>query len=259
MKSAGILGLPFDHNSSYLRGSAKAPQKIREAFRCDSSNMWTENGLDLGAKGLIVDHGDVSTFEEIRPRISEILTPEQPLILLGGDHAVTFPVLQGFKKHFHAFSVLHIDAHPDLYHDFEGNPHSHASPFARVLENNLIERLVQIGIRTLNAHQRQQAARFGVEMIEMKDFRDDMQFEFTSPLYISIDLDGFDPAYAPGVSHHEPGGLSTRQVLRVLQTVKAQIIGADIVEMNPDRDPIGITAMLCGKLMKELAGRMIVG
>lgn len=260
MKSAGILGLPFDHNSSYLRGAAKAPPRIREAFRNDSSSMWTESGLDLGSKGLIVDHGDVTSFEEIAERVNEILAPEKPLIALGGDHSITFPVLQGFRKHFPELSVLHVDAHPDLYEDFEGNPYSHASPFARVLENNLIDRLVQIGIRTLNEHQRQQAKRFGVEMIEMKDFRDDLQFQFTTPVYLSIDLDGFDPAYAPGVSHHEPGGLTTRQVIRVLQTLKApQIVGADIVEMNPDRDPIGMTAMLCGKLMKEIAGRMILG
>ena len=257
MNQIALLGLPFDHNSSYLRGAAKGPQKIREAFRCDSSNMWSENGVDVGRQGLILDGGDVATFEEIPDSVSALLRQGLCVISLGGDHSVTFPVLQAFRKTHPKLHVLHVDAHPDLYHDFEGNPYSHASPFARVMENKLVDRLVQIGIRTTNAHQREQTKRFGVEVIEMKQWRDDLQFSFDAPLYLSIDLDGFDPANAPGVSHPEPGGLTTRQVLRVLQTTKAQIVGADIVELNPDRDPLGITAMLCAKLIKEIAGKVV--
>lgn len=257
MNTVAILGMPFDHNSSYLRGAALAPDKIREAFRCESSNLWSENGIDLGRKDLIVDGGDAPSFEAIRASVEPLLHKGHRVISLGGDHSVTFPILQAFRARYKRLDVLHFDAHPDLYHDFEGNPYSHASPFARALENGLIDRLVQVGIRTLNSHQKEQAARFGVEIIEMKDFRDDLEFKFSAPLYISIDIDGIDPAYAPGVSHHEPGGLTTRQVLRILQTVEADVAGADIVELNPNRDPVGITAMLCAKLLKELAGRMI--
>lgn len=257
MNTVAILGVPFDHNSSYLRGAALAPARIREAFHCESSNLWSENGLDLGRKGLLLDEGDAPSFEAIPASVEPLLQKGHRVISLGGDHSVTFPILQAFRTQYKRLDVLHFDAHPDLYHDFEGNPYSHASPFARALENGLIDRLVQIGIRTLNSHQKEQAAKFGVEIIEMKDFRDDLEFEFTAPLYISIDLDGIDPAFAPGVSHHEPGGLTTRQVLRILQTVKADVAGGDIVELNPNRDPVGITAMLCAKLLKELAGRMI--
>lgn len=165
---------------------------------------------------------------------------------------MTFPLVRGLHAAGRNLSILHIDAHPDLYDDFEGNPHSHASPFARILENGLAKRLVQIGIRTLNKHQREQAKRFGVEIIEMKYWRDDHKFNFEGPVYVSLDIDAIDPAYAPGVSHHEPGGFTTRQVLHILQTLKAEVVGADLVEFNPDRDPLGITAMLAGKLYKEM-------
>jgi arginase len=150
-------------------------------------------------------------------------------------------------------NILHFDAHPDLYDDFEGNPHSHASPFARIMERGLARRLVQVGIRTLNHHCRAQAERFGVEVIEMRRFAPERVPIPDGPLWISVDMDGFDPAFAPGVSHHEPGGLSVRDVLAVLERVKRPIAGADIVELNPSRDVNGVTAVLAAKLVRELA------
>jgi arginase family enzyme len=115
---------------------------------------------------------------------------------------------------------LHIDAHGDLYDDFEGNKLSHACPFARIMEEKLAKRLLQIGIRTYNAHQREQVKRFNVEAIEMKDWKDGTTLKFNGPVYISLDLDALDPAFVPGVSHYEPGGFSTRQVLSVIQNLK---------------------------------------
>ncbi|MBA4054510.1 MAG: agmatinase, partial [Marivirga sp.] len=114
-----------------------------------------------------------------------------------------------------------------------------------------------IGIRTYNAHQREQVARFGVEVVEMKDWTDEKTFEFNGPLYISLDLDALDPAFVPGVSHHEPGGFSTRQVIKIIQKLNAQIVGADIVELNPTRDINGVTGMVAAKLFKEILAKMI--
>jgi arginase len=116
---------------------------------------------------------------------------------------------------------------------------------------------VQVGIRTLSRPLREQAARFGVEMVEMRNWRDDLNIEFGSPVYITFDLDGLDPAYAPGVSHREPGGLSTRQAVDLILRVRAPIVGADLVEFNPSQDPSGMTAMVCGKLIKEIAAQML--
>ncbi|HEY7161259.1 MAG TPA: arginase family protein, partial [Acidobacteriota bacterium] len=152
---------------------------------------------------------------------------------------------------------LHFDAHPDLYQDFENNPHSHASPFARVLEEKLADRLVQVGIRANNDHQREQIRKYKVETYEMKDWRDDVVFEFDMPVYISFDLDGLDPSCAPGVAHPEGGGLTVRQAVRLIQTLKAKVIGADIVELLPEKDSLGITAAGAAKILKEIAGKII--
>jgi arginase len=174
-------------------------------------------------------------------------------ILLGGDHAISFPALAGIFAHHGPVNILHFDAHPDLYDELGGNRRSHASPFARIMEAGLATRLVQVGIRTLNRHQREQAARFGVEIVPMRDFLAGNVPIPEAPLYVSIDLDGLDPAFAPGVSHHEPGGLSTRQLLDVLARIPGPIVGADVVELNPDRDVNGMTAAVAAKLVKELA------
>ena len=129
---------------------------------------------------------------------------------------------------------------------------SHACPFARIMEEGLASRLVQVGIRTMNTHQREQANRFGVEVLEMKNWQAINQIKFDGPVYISLDMDAIDPAFAPGVSHHEPGGFTSRELLSILQNIKGNVISADLVEFNPTRDVGGITAMLAAKLFKEL-------
>ena len=144
-----------------------------------------------------------------------------------------------------------------LYDELDGDKYSHACPFARIMEESLASRLVQVGIRTLNTHQREQSEKFGTEIIEMKDFEPGKIPVFSKPLYLSIDLDGLDPAFAPGVSHHEPGGLTSRDVINIIHGIKVPIIGADIVELNPLRDANGITAALAAKLTKEIIACMI--
>ncbi len=262
-KKVAIIGFRFDENSSFLRGAAEAPPLIRAALRSDAANMWSESGLDLGAESVLFDAGDIepSENEEMNSRIersiSTLLDRDLKPISLGGDHSITVPIIRAFGRKYDRLSILHFDAHPDLYDQFQGNQYSHACPFARIMEERLAQRLVQVGVRTMNGHQREQAAKFGVEVIEMKDWRDDLVFEFDEPLYISFDLDGLDPAFAPGVSHREPGGLSTRQAIDIIQSTKGHVVGADIVEFNPQMDPLNITATVGAKLLKEIAAKMI--
>jgi arginase len=152
--------------------------------------------------------------------------------------------------------ILHFDAHPDLYDEYEGHRFSHACPFARIMEERLAKRLVQVGIRTLNAHQAAQAKEFKVAMVEMSAFDPATVPVPKGPIYITIDLDALDPAFAPGVAHREPGGLSVRDIIRVLHRVKGPVVGADIVELRPASDLDGVTAVAASKLLKELAGLM---
>jgi arginase len=258
-----VVGIPFDKNSSYLRGPALAPKRIREAMFCESSNMWTEDLIDLGEfpGWEVLDDMRLSSqenvFELIENEIRQLLKRRLRVISLGGDHSITYPIIRAYGEGYQNLNILHLDAHPDLYDEFNGNQYSHACPFARILEENTAIRLVQVGIRTMNGHQFEQAKRFGVEVIEMKDIGKMGQIKFDGPVYLSLDLDCLDPAYAPGVSHHEPGGMSTREVLGIIRNFEGRLVGADIVEYNPERDIHGMTGMVAGKILKEIIGRMI--
>lgn len=260
MTNVRLIGLPTDVNSSYLRGAAKGPAAIRAALFSDMGNLATESGLELVSDIPVEDLGDLPLEEGlgddalIERTVRNACEDGAVPILLGGDHAVTYPILRGIAAAHGPVNILHFDAHPDLYDELGGNRRSHASPFARIMEEGLATRLVQVGIRTLNAHQREQAARFGVEMVAMRDFVPAAAPIPPAPLYVSIDLDGLDPAYAPGVSHHEPGGLSVRQLLDVLARVEGPIVGGDVVELNPNRDVNGMTATVAAKLVRELCG-----
>jgi arginase len=260
-----LIGLPYDGSSSFLAGAADAPPRIREALWSPAGNSWTETGVDLGAPGALHDAGDVRfpAGVEARGAIERATTALleggfRPLAL-GGDHSVTYPILRAARKRHPRLTILHVDAHADLYEEFEGDRYSHACPFARILEEGLCDRLVQVGIRTLNGHQRAQAERYGVEVLDMPRWAAGKRPVVEGPVYLSVDLDGLDPAFAPGVSHREPGGLTVREVLTLVHALPGPLVGADVVELNPARDVDGITAGVAAKLVKEIAGAMVLG
>jgi agmatinase len=225
-------------------------------------NGATEAGLEMGEDFLVEDSGDLPLAEGagddalIEAAVAAALEAGCFPLCLGGDHSVTYPVLKAVASTRGAVDILHFDAHSDLYDELDGNRRSHASPFARIMEEGLARRLVQVGIRTLNRHQREQAERFGVEIVGMRHFSAEAVPLLEGPFYVSMDLDGIDPAFAPGVSHHEPGGLSVRDVLNVLARQQSPVVGADLVELNPRRDLNGMTAVVAAKLAKELMGMM---
>jgi len=257
-----IIGCPYDENSSFMRGAAEAPPLIRAALFSDAGNLWSESGIDLGAETLIADAGDLPPVPasamnaEIERGIADLLGRGLHPIALGGDHSITFPAVKAVAGKYPGLTVLQFDAHPDLYEEFEGNPFSHACPFARIMERGLARRLVQAGVRSITRHHREQAKRYGVEIIEMKDWRDKLP-DLDSPLYISFDLDALDPAFAPGVVHREPGGLSVRQAITAIQSLRGNVVAADIVELNPRLDPANLTGGVAAKLLKEIAAKMV--
>ncbi len=258
-----LIGLPSDANSSFERGPAQAPAAIRQALWSDRGNLACEDGQEIGVHFELTDRGDLPLTESasddalITAEVEASIRSGAVPLALGGDHAMSHAVVRGVHAVHGPVTILHFDAHPDLYDNFEDNPRSHASPFARIMEAGLASRLVQVGIRTLNAHCRAQAARFGVEIVPMADFAPDTVPVLQGPLYISIDLDGIDPAEAPGVSHPEPGGLTVREVLAVLRRQTALIVGADVVELNPRFDSNERTAILAAKLVRQLAALVV--
>jgi len=258
-----IVGLPFDAKSCYLRGAAKGPQAIRAASSGKAIDPWTELGVNLEEDLTMVDRGDLQLKEDFRENFSTIekeilfiLDKGAVPIILGGDHSLTYPLVKAFQHRFKKLDILHFDAHPDLSEELYGDRFSHACPMARILEDGLSRRMVQVGIRAATGEHRQQAKKYGVEMIEMRTLKSSLTLNFDHPLYISFDLDALDPAFAPGVAHHEPGGLTTRHVIDILHRLKARIVGMDVVELNPTRDPVGITAAAAVKIIKEVAGKI---
>lgn len=292
--TVAMLGLPTDEASSFLRGSAAAPSAIREALLSLSANLSTESGLDLGQDPRFLDVGDVdlasededesnaagrpeeegetgrepeSPGERVRRRIehaaSELLERGARVLALGGDHSVSFPLLSAYARHHEGLTVVQVDAHPDLHHHFEGDRWSHACVFARVMEADLAARLVQVGIRSMDPAQRRQADRLGVEVVDFRHWETHQRRRpgwvptVSGPVYLSVDLDALDPAFAPGVSHPEPGGLSAREVIHLIQNLEGPLVGADLVELNPARDVYDLTARTVAKLVKEIAARML--
>ncbi|MFL5513786.1 MAG: agmatinase [Gemmatimonadales bacterium] len=258
-----LIGLPYDSSSSFLRGAAEAPAAIRAALESSHWNSWSELGQDLAANDVMSDAGDVllsagpRARDEIESAVAEVLAGGWRPLALGGDHSVTYPLIRAMRRSYPALTILHLDAHPDLYEEFEGDRFSHACPFARIMEEDLASRLVQVGIRTLNPQQRRQAQRYGVELIDMRSWEAGVRPSVEGPVYLSVDLDVLEPAFAPGVSHREPGGLSVRDVLSIIQQLSGTLVGADVVEYNPRQDIGGVTAVVAAKIVKEIAGRML--
>jgi agmatinase len=258
-----IIGIPFDDNSSFVRGTALAPPRIRQAFHSPSTNLFSEDLTDLGSVTSLSDLGDLNFSEDtdafslIENTIHAALKQNTRLFSLGGDHSITYPILKAYASTYQELTIIQLDAHPDLYDEFDGNRFSHACPFARIMEENLAQHLIQIGIRGINAHQKEQANKFKVETIDMKDWQKKPSFKIKGAVYLSLDMDVLDPAFAPGVSHPEGGGLSTREVLDIIQNLPGSVVGADLVEYNPNHDPTGITDVAAAKLMKEILARLL--
>jgi len=261
------MGIPLDYNSSHLRGPALAPQKIRNALNSGSMNWCAENGVDLKQDLTWTDIGDIDcsdellAFQKIEATVANQIQNDLKVLTFGGDHSITYPILSAYGRFYPNLTILHFDAHPDLHDEFEGNPFSHACPFARIMEEKLASRLIQLGIRTISPHQAEQIERFKVEVIEMKDWENGFDVEdrldIQGPVYLSFDIDALDPSCAPGVSHYEPGGFLFRQVLDIIQGLSCEIVGADIVEYNPKQDINEMTAFVAAKLFKEVLVKML--
>ncbi|WP_040496152.1 agmatinase [Ilumatobacter nonamiensis] len=259
-----LLGIPLDANSSFMFGCAAGPAAIRAALHSTSGNEATERSVevipllrDVGDVGITNVTGSEADADVITAAVRDQLVAHRQIISLGGDHSVTYPILRAMRERYDDLTVVHVDAHPDMYDDLDGNRLSHASPFARALEESCMTSLVQLGIRTANRHQVEQSERWGVTMITPRELDEFDAAKLTGPMYLSIDLDGLDPSCAPGVSHHEPGGLTVREVLDVIDALPGPLVGADVVELNPSRDVVDMTAMVAAKLVKEIAGAMV--
>jgi hypothetical protein len=153
-----VFGVPYDENSSFMQGPASAPARIREVLHSGSMNLCSENEIDLGEDPHFHDLGDLdlsienAAFESIEKAMTTLLERNVYVLSLGGDHAITYPILKAYAKKYDKLSILHLDAHPDLYDAFEANRYSHTCPFARIMEENLANLCVLIKGFGINFH-----------------------------------------------------------------------------------------------------------
>jgi agmatinase len=252
-----LLGVPWDGGSSFERGAAAAPAAIRRRLHSAAGNAFAESGRDVLAA--LVDCGDAEFPPDEAGALAAIqvaaeqAAEEGPVLAIGGDHSVTLPLLRAAAARHGSLHVLHLDAHPDLYPELDGRRYSNASPFARAFEEGLLASLTQIGIRADTPAQAEMARRWGVAQFDPDEAVAFMPGNLRGPLYVSIDVDAFDPAFAPGVAHPESGGLLPRTAIRLIQHLPVAWVGADVVEVLPARDSAGIAVALAAKLVKELA------
>ncbi len=258
-------GLPSDKQSTFRSGARHAPDKIRKAYDGHCFHATTETGVDLYR--FVTDLGDVEkksdwaqTFDAYREWAKKLFLAKKVPFFAGGDHAVTIPVVEALAALKIPIHFIQFDAHPDLYPDYNGKIHSHACVAARILEMSHVDSVTQLGIRAMNAQQQQVADHHGdrLRIFNARTIQQSLPSLAYLPdnahVYLSIDLDCFDPGCAPGVSHPVHGGLNSRQVINFIQDMRWNLVGMDVVELNPEVDEHDRTAILAAKVMHEAMG-----
>ncbi|RMD85639.1 MAG: agmatinase, partial [Calditrichaeota bacterium] len=196
--------------------------------------------------------------------VEKLLIAGKVPFFVGGDHAVTIPVVEALHVLGEPIHIIQLDAHPDLYEEYEGNYYSHACTVARILEMEHVATVTQIGIRTMNPAQEKiwHKYRDRLHLISAREIVEEIpnleQIPKTASIYLTLDLDVFDPAFVPGVSHPVPGGLSPRQVLNFIQNLQGRLVGMDVVELNSERDINQQTAILAARLLHEAMGFVVL-
>jgi agmatinase len=269
----GVLGIPFDGAVSFRKGAAFAPKRIREL----TPHMVpvTEEGKRLTGLRLR-DYGDVIVdldwerhFENVKARAQEVLRHELA-VFLGGDHSVTIPLVAAFAATAQDdFAVIHLDSHPDLAASFEGHRWSHACSARRVLELPHMDprHLALVGVRAfldeeliflashpeIIVHTAREVYQHGAEKTAEAIAG---RLEGASAVYVTVDIDVLDPAFAPGTGTPEAGGVSTRDLLELLRVLfeRLPVRALDLVEVAPPLDCADITSFAAAKVIYEAFG-----
>lgn len=277
---AAIVGVPYDGSTSYRSGSRFGPRAVRE----QSLMLWGYNNV-LGVSPFralrVVDYGDVAvvpvdvlaTHRAIEEEVAPIVQAGATVLALGGDHSISLPLLRVHARRHGPLAVVHFDAHPDTWdQEFGGFKYSHGTPFRRAIEEGLIDTsaYLQIGIRgpTSGPSDYTDAVALGARMIPIDEALQrgtaDVSQEIRQrvgnrPVYVTLDIDAADPAFAPGTGTPEVGGFTSHQLLQLVRGLRGlQLIGFDLVEVSPPYDPSGITAILAANLAFEFLSLLAI-
>ena len=269
----GFVGVPFDIGTSNRAGARFGPRQIRtESCLIRPYNMATRAAPFDSLQ--VADIGDIAinTFNLkksvviIEAAYDEILGQGCKPLTLGGDHTISLPILRALKKKHGPLGIVHVDAHADINDHMFGEPIAHGTPFRRAIEEGLIEptRMVQIGLRAsgYEADDFDWPRSQGVRVVQaeecwyqslaplMSEVREQLG---AGPVYLTFDIDGLDPAYAPGTGTPEIGGLTVHQGLEIIRGCRGlDLVGGDLVEVAPAYDTSGNTALTAANLLFEM-------
>jgi len=257
---AVILGLPMDYTVSFRPGSRLGPQRIREvSYGVEEYSFYLDRSLlersyyDAGDLALPIGNVEGS-MEIIRDAIRVVLAAGKMPICLGGEHLVSWPVIQAMHEKYPNLAIVHFDAHADLRADYLGEPNSHATVMRRAAELIGPKNLYQFGIRSGTREERQYAeANTNMFFNQIHPALNQVLPALRKrPVYISLDIDVVDPAYAPGTGTPEPGGCSSWEIIQAIHLLgQCNIVGFDLVEVSPGLDLSQITAILAAKILRE--------
>lgn len=267
-----LAGVPFDGGVTARSGARFGPREIRNMSTMMRA-IHHVTGFNPFAACKVADVGDVPftdvfhlerAHDDIRRFFEPIFAAGKKAVIAGGDHSITFPVFQAIAP-AQPLGMVHIDAHTDTWDYYVGSKFSHGSPFRRAVEAGLLDpaHTIQIGIR--GAQNTDEGWRYslesGMRVVFIEEFdaagvqaiiAEARRVVGDGPAYLSLDVDGLDPVYAPGTGTPEVGGLSTRETLALLRGLEGlDFVGADVVEVSPPYDPSGNTALLGATLMYE--------
>jgi len=276
-----ILGAPFDGGTQWRPGARFGPRAIREAstlFAFGHAGAYDhEDDATYLADCRIVDIGDADIIHTDTERshanielgVRKILAAGAVPVVLGGDHSINIPCIRAFTDQ-PPMHLVQIDAHLDFVDERHGVRHGHGNPMRRAAEQPHITGLTQIGIRNVSSTARdgyEDARRMGSDILSVRQARKIGTAALLERIpagaryYLSIDIDAFDPSIAPGTGTPSHGGFSYYEVLELLAGLakRGVIAGVDLVEVAPDYDPAGVTAILAAQLLLNLIGRAAAG
>ncbi len=268
-----VVGIPFDAGTSYRPGARFGPAHIRESSRLLRPYNPAQDASPF-ALAQVVDAGDIAVnpfnielaVQQIEAGVDELLDDDMRLVTLGGDHTIAYPILKSLHKKHGPVTVIHFDAHLDTWDTYFGAPLTHGTPFRRASEEGFIdlESCLHVGIRgPLYAEtDLSDDKKLGFEVLTSVDMdklgidgviKRMLERVGNKPVYVSIDVDVLDPAFAPGTGTPEMGGLSSREMLALLRSLDSvNLVGADIVEVSPQYDNAQITGFAAAHMAYEL-------
>ena len=259
---AFLLGIPYDRTSSFKSGAAEAPSYIRRASY-NFEEIHFEHGLDIPQLN-IFDQGDCEhmflpedMFEEVKFFMAPAVRDKKFTIAMGGEHSVNMPIIQCFKKN--DIALITIDAHLDSRDEYLGTPYSHACVTRRAAEHLGKDNVFALGIRSISREELERDDVIPhVTSFEIKEkgiewaVKKALESVKSERIYLSLDIDGIDPAYAPGTGTPEPFGLDPMDVKKAINLIGGRLAGFDVTEVCPPADPSGITSVLAARFINEV-------